>query len=176
MRYFILMGVAGCGKTSVGEALAKSGALTYIDGDSLHPKANIEKMSSGIPLQDADREPWLLRIGEAFRQAQLPLIIGCSALKRAYRDLIRDGAGEDVAFIHLHAPQNVIAERMARREGHFMPPALLDSQFADLEELDSDETGAVIDISPPFGVVASNSKRAVQRFQSQSTAQVALPE
>lgn len=147
MRRFVLMGVAGCGKTSIGEALAAEGLLIYLDGDTLHPAANIEKMSRGDPLNDDDRWPWLAHIGQRLGEAAHPIAIGCSALKRGYRDLIRENAATDVGFAHLAAPMDVIEKRMAARTGHFMPTSLLESQFGALEPLGDDETGQVIDIT-----------------------------
>lgn len=155
MRCFVIMGVAGCGKTSVGEALAKAGAVSYRDGDDLHPPENIAKMSKGIPLTDADREPWLARIGAMLATTSGPCAVGCSALKRKYRRSITEQAGEPVGFLHLSAPKEVILQRMTDREGHFMPVSLIDSQFADLEPLGSDELGCALDITVPLEEVVS---------------------
>lgn len=153
MARFVIMGVAGCGKSTVGEALAGRGVITYADGDDLHPAENIAKMSSGQPLDDNDRRPWLIRVGQALAEGPDSAAIGCSALKRIYRDLIRDQVPGEVHFLHLAAPKEVIAARMAVRKGHFMPLALLDSQFAALEQLGDDEMGTVIDISHPVDAV-----------------------
>lgn len=154
MRCFVLMGVSGCGKSSVGEAAAARCGMTFIDGDDLHPQANIDKMASGEPLTDADREPWLEQVGQTLAETQGSVIIGCSALKRAYRDIIRTHADAPVHFLHLDAPKEVLAARVQNRPGHFMPPALLDSQFAALEHLGPDEPGVRIDIDQPFdGVI-----------------------
>lgn len=127
------MGVAGCGKTSIGEALAAKLGWRFVDGDALHPAANIRKMESGIPLDDDDRYPWLQLVGETLRDNPGTIAIGCSALKRIYRDQIRDAAGSDICFIFLDGSRELIESRMAKREGHFMPLSLLDSQFAALE-------------------------------------------
>jgi len=162
MRCFVLMGVAGCGKSSVGEALAANGVMTYIDGDDLHPEANVAKMSAGIPLTDADREPWLKRVGQSLGQTIGPVAIGCSALKRRYRKLLVDSAGEAVGFIHLTAPKELIAGRMAARTSHFMPTSLLDSQFADLEPLESDETGWDVDISGPLDDIVAEATARIK--------------
>ena len=137
MMRVVLMGVAGCGKSSVGEALALRLGIPYRDGDDLHPAENVEKMRQGVPLTDADRWPWLDRVAEAL--AQPPVIIGCSALKRSYRDRIRAGAGGPVRFVHLDGSRQLIAARMAERQGHYMPLSLLDSQFAALEPPGPDE-------------------------------------
>lgn len=163
MARFVIMGVAGCGKSTVGEALAGRGAITYADGDDLHPPENIAKMSSGQPLDDNDRRPWLIRVGQALAEGPDSAAIGCSALKRAYRDLIRDQVPGEVHFLHLAAPKEVIAARMAVRKGHFMPLALLDSQFAALEQLDDDEMGAVVDISHPVDAVVDAAEAYVRK-------------
>lgn len=128
----LIMGVSGCGKSSVGGALAVALGIPYCDGDDLHPEDNVEKMRLGQPLTDADRWPWLDRVAQTLA-TKAPLIIGCSALKRSYRDRIRDGAGGPVTFVHLSGSREVIANRMAARTGHYMPLSLLDSQFAALE-------------------------------------------
>ena len=162
MRCYVLMGVSGCGKTSVGTALARVCGMTFIDGDELHPQSNIDKMASGQPLDDADRAPWLRQVGQALARAEGPVAIGCSALKRIYRDWIRAEAGEPVRFLHLDAPKDVLARRVAERKGHFMPPALLDSQFAALERLGPDELGVEIDISQSFDAVVADAARDVK--------------
>lgn len=132
-KRFIIMGVSGCGKSSIGARFAAATGMTFVDGDDLHPKSNIAKMAAGIPLNDADRAPWLAEVGKTFIRDHLPLVVGCSALKRSYREIIRENAGGPVTFLHLQGSRELIAERMAARAGHFMPPALLDSQFAALE-------------------------------------------
>lgn len=157
----VIMGVSGCGKTSVGHALAKSCGLTFIDGDDLHTKANIEKMSRGVPLTDDDRAPWLALVGEALANADAPVAIGCSALKRSYRDVIRARAGAQVAFVHLHAPKDLLAKRCAARTQHFMPAGLLDSQCEALEMLAEDELGCVVDIDQPLEGVVADAKAYV---------------
>lgn len=150
IKKYVLMGVSGSGKSSVGAALsAETGAL-YIDGDDLHPQANIDKMSAGIPLTDEDRWPWLSAVGEKLGEHEGVLFIGCSALKRSYRDLIRKKAAAPVMFIHLAGTREVIAERMQHRPGHFMPTSLLDNQFATLELPDSDELSIQTDIGKPL--------------------------
>lgn len=148
------MGVAGCGKSSVGAALAPLLGAAYRDGDDLHPAVNIAKMSAGVPLTDADRWPWLSRVGQALAAA--PLIIGCSALKRSYRHHIRAKAGGPVIFVHLAGTRAVIEARMAARTGHFMPTTLLDSQFATLEPPGAEEQALTIDIDQPFDAVIAD--------------------
>ncbi len=156
MRCFVIMGVAGCGKTSVGEAVAADDRVIFVDGDALHPAANIAKMSAGTPLTDSDRAPWLRLVGEEMAHADGPIALGCSALKRTYRNQITESSGEAVGFLHLAAPMAVIAERMASREGHFMPTSLLESQYDTLEPLGTDEFGQTFDISKPFDEVVSS--------------------
>jgi gluconokinase len=145
-RRIVLMGVAGSGKSAVGAALAARLGAIYIDGDDLHPPQNIEKMSRGEPLTDEDRWPWLVRVGRRLAEPGDILIVGCSALKRRYRDLIRQEAHAPVTFVHLSGTKELIAARMATRTGHFMPPSLLDSQFAALEPPGDDEDAITVDI------------------------------
>ncbi|GAA3273154.1 glycosyl hydrolase [Paenarthrobacter aurescens] len=142
----MVMGVAGCGKSTVGAALAERLGAEFLDGDSLHPQANIEKMASGTPLNDDDRAPWLAEIGRRFPASDSSLVIACSALKRSYRDIIRS-ADPSVVFVHLHGTRELLNARMTARPGHFMPASLLDSQLATLEPLQSDEGGVVVNIA-----------------------------
>jgi gluconokinase len=128
----VIMGVAGCGKSSVGEGLSARMSVPYRDGDDLHTREAVEKMRTGIPLTDDDRWPWLDRVSGVLA-TEAPVIVGCSALKRAYRDRIRAGAGGKVRFVHLSGSREVILARMAARKGHYMPTSLLDSQIATLE-------------------------------------------
>ena len=145
------MGVSGCGKSSVGEGVAARLGIPYRDGDDLHPAANVEKMRAGIPLSDDDRWPWLDGVA-AVLATQAPVIVGCSALRRAYRDRLRAGAGGPLWFIHLAGSRALIASRMAARTGHYMPTSLLDSQFAALEPPGTDEA-FIIDIDQPLAVL-----------------------
>lgn len=149
----VIMGVSGCGKSSVGEGLAKRLGIPYRDGDDLHPPANVDKMRAGTPLTDDDRWPWLDRVAQVLA-TEAPVIVGCSALRRAYRDRLRAGAGGPVQFIHLTGSRDVIAGRMAARTGHYMPTSLLDSQFAALEPPAPDEALA-IDIDQPLDTIIS---------------------
>jgi gluconokinase len=151
----VIMGVTGCGKSSVGAALARLAHAVYIDGDELHPASNLAKMSAGVPLSDADREPWLVKVGRALHAADGSIIVGCSALKRRYRDLIRTVAGGDVLFLHLTGPREIIAGYVAARQGHFMPPSLLGSQYAALEPLQHDELGFAVDVAQPLHAVVA---------------------
>jgi len=144
------MGVAGCGKSAVGAALAARLDATYLDGDDLHPQANIDKMSRGEALTDEDRWPWLTLVGQKLAAPDGILILGCSALKRRYRDHIRKEAGAPVLFVHLAGSRKLIATRMAARAGHFMPASLIDSQFAALEPPGPDENAVTVDIDRPL--------------------------
>lgn len=147
---FVIMGVSGCGKSTVGAALAKALDGTYVDGDDLHPAANIAKMSTGTPLLDTDRWPWLDRVGEILSSRQETTIIGCSALKRAYRDRVRVNVEEPVLFVHLSGTREEIARRMENRPGHFMPASLLESQFAALEPPTLDEYAVTVALEQPL--------------------------
>ena len=150
----VIMGVAGCGKSTVGAALSQATGIPYRDGDDLHPAANVDRMAAGLPLTDADRWPWLdLVAADLARNA--PLIVGCSALKRTYRDRIRAGADGPVLLVHLSGSRAVIQARMAARKDHFMPLVLLDSQFATLEPPGPDETHLTLDIDQPLAAITS---------------------
>lgn len=150
------MGVSGCGKTTVAATLARRLGWPFEEGDALHPRSNIEKMRAGRPLTDADRRPWLEKVAgwvDERRDRGENAIIACSALKRSYRDVInRTGSG--VVFVYLAAPRETIAARLAGRSGHFMPPGMLDSQLADLEEPAPGEPAVRVDAGPNPGVVA----------------------
>lgn len=140
-RSIILMGVSGTGKTSVGNEIARRLGWKMIDGDDLHPKANILKMAQGTPLNDEDRMPWLERIRDAafsLEQKNEIGIIVCSALKKRYRDFLREG-NERLQFLHLHGEMALILERMQQRQGHFMKAEMLKSQFDTLEMPQADE-------------------------------------
>ncbi len=144
----VVMGVASSGKTSLGERLAERLGWPFRDADSFHPPANVAKMSSGIPLTDEDRKPWLAAIAawiDDLRASGGNGIVTCSALKKAYREVIV-GDRPDVALVYLRGSRELIGQRMAARQHHFMPPALLDSQFATLEEPGSDEKPLVVQV------------------------------
>ncbi len=146
-QHVVVMGVSGSGKSTVGELIATRLGATFIDGDLLHPKANVAKMESGTPLNDEDRKPWLETIGQKFVEADgHSLVIACSALKRTYRDIIR-AAAPRAQFVLLHGAAELLAQRLNHRRGHFMPSSLLASQLATLEPLESDEAGFTLDIS-----------------------------
>lgn len=159
----VVMGVCGCGKSSVGQALAQRQGWSYIEGDDLHPETNTKKMTAGIPLDDADRWPWLDRIAGAAREFEdsgRSVVVACSALKRAYRDRLR-AAGPDVHFLHLAGDRELIHRRLSARKDHFMPPGLLDSQFAALEPPGDDEGAIVLDVSIPLDDLV---QAAIQRL------------
>ncbi|HUZ89988.1 MAG TPA: gluconokinase [Candidatus Acidoferrales bacterium] len=152
----VFMGVSGCGKTSVAAILAGRLGWPFEEGDALHPQSNVDKMKAGHPLTDDDRWPWLEKVAEWVEErldSGQHGLITCSALKRSYRDIInRRGSG--VVFVFLSGSRETIAARLAVRHGHFMPPSLLESQFADLEEPTSDEPEIRVDIGPAPGVIA----------------------
>ena len=144
----VVMGVSGCGKTTVARALADRLGWTFAEADDFHPASNIEKMEAGHPLDDQDRAPWLAAIRDWLREraaAAQDVVITCSALKHSYRDVLR-GGGPGVVFLHLDGDRETLARRMAGRSGHFMPGSLLDSQLADLEPLGDDEAGVTVSI------------------------------
>jgi len=152
----VFMGVTGSGKTTVAATLAGRLGWPFEEGDALHPQSNIEKMAAGHPLTDADRWPWLAKVAnwidERFNAGENG-IITCSALKRSYRDLInRRGSG--VLFVFLAGSKETIAARLAARRGHFMPPGLLESQLADLEEPAPDEPAILVDVDAPPAAIA----------------------
>jgi carbohydrate kinase (thermoresistant glucokinase family) len=160
----IVMGVSGSGKTTVARALARQEGWILLEGDSFHPPANIAKMKAGTPLTDEDRWPWLRAI--AAREDELlaagqSAVVACSALKRAYRDILTGGRPNTV-LIYLRGSHDLIVERMKARENHFMPSALLDSQFATLEEPGADEHPIVVDVGGPADAVVQDAIRQLK--------------
>jgi gluconokinase len=150
---YVVMGVSGCGKSLIGTALARALDIDFVEGDDYHSAENVQRMSSGIPLTDDDREQWLGALAARLREAKdagTGLVMTCSALKRSYRDVLLAGAGE-VRFVFLRGSRALLAERMAGRRGHFMPASLLDSQLAALEEPAPDEHAWVCDIRESSG-------------------------
>ncbi|WP_068252193.1 gluconokinase [Janibacter corallicola] len=155
--HIVVMGVSGSGKSTVAEGMAERLGWTFAEADEFHPQSNIDKMEGGTPLTDEDRWPWLesLAAWMADKAAKgEDTVITSSALKRSYRDVFREGGldpekGQRVAFVHVHGPFDVIAERMEHRRGHFMPESLLQSQFDTLEMLGEDEDGVVLDLRRP---------------------------
>lgn len=144
----VVMGVAGVGKSTVAAKLAERLDRMYAEADAFHPRTSIEKMAAGIPLSDSDRWPWLRRLRDWLSRqgsAGHDTVLSCSALRRAYRDLLREATGR-VRFIHLAGHPRLVAERVARRSDHFMPPRLLASQYRTLEPLADDEDGITVSI------------------------------
>ena len=153
----VLMGVSGCGKTTVAQILAQRLHWAFEEGDALHPQANVDKMAAGHPLDDADRAPWLAKVADwvdARLDAGESGVITCSALKKSYRALI-DRRGEGVEFVYLHGSRELIASRLATRHGHFMPTSLLDSQFETLEEPGADEPAIRVEIGEAPEAIAA---------------------
>jgi beta-N-acetylhexosaminidase len=151
----VVMGVSGCGKTTIGDLVARGLGIRFLDGDSLHPVENVAKMAAGTPLTDEDRWPWLATVGSELAAAGGGgLVLACSALRRSYRDAIRAQA-PDAVFLHLHGSKEVLGARIEGRTGHFMPAALLDSQLATLEPLEADEAGVMVDIAAPVDAVVA---------------------
>lgn len=158
----IVMGVSGCGKSSVGERLAAHLGLPYVEGDSLHPPANITKMSAGIPLDDDDRWPWLEMIGKRLAEAdEAGIVISCSALKRIYRDRLRRAAGRPLAFVYLKGSRDILMQRMTARPGHFFKASLLDSQLATLESPEDERLVVTVDIAPSPEVITATALKGL---------------
>lgn len=167
----IIMGVSGCGKSTMATALGHHLGLDMVDGDDLHLPESVTKMRSGIPLQDADRWPWLDRIGQYLsRPHGQGRVVACSALKRAYRDRIREQAGE-VCFVFLNGSFELIEQRMRQRVGHYMQAGLLTSQFQALEIPQSDETDVItLSISEPVTELVNQTLTALQAHRLRSPA------
>ncbi|MEU4928913.1 gluconokinase [Streptomyces yokosukanensis] len=164
----VVMGVAGTGKTTIGPLLAARLGVPYAEGDDFHPQANIDKMSAGVPLDDADRWPWLDAIGRwAHGRAGLGGVVSSSALKRSYRDRLR-AAAPGIVFVHLTGDRKLIEDRMTQRRGHFMPTALLDSQFATLQPLEPDEAGVAVDVRGGPEEIAERAVRALDALPAAS--------
>ncbi|MBY5836597.1 gluconokinase [Rhizobium leguminosarum] len=160
----IVMGVSGCGKSSVGEKLAEALHLAFVEGDALHPAANVEKMSKGIPLTDEDRMPWLDRIGEDIKaslEKREGIIVSCSALKRLYRDRLRAAAGGNLYFVYLEGSRALLMKRMGERKGHFMPVSLLDSQLATLEVPTGEQGVVTVDIDDTVEGIAATALKGL---------------
>jgi gluconokinase len=169
MTIGVIMGVSGSGKSTVAQLLAKRRGWSVIEGDAFHPRANVEKMSAGIPLTDEDRWPWLRAIAaeiDTRRARGESSVVASSVLKRAYRDILI-GDRSDVVLVYLKGSKELIAQRLKARHGHFMPPSLLDSQFATLEEPGSDESPIVLSVEPPpEAIVGELDRQLDQRGQT----------
>lgn len=166
--HLVVMGVAGCGKSTVALRLSEKLGWPLAEGDDFHPEANIKKMSSGTPLTDEDRWPWLDAIAEwtAYQgNEDHSTVVTCSALRRVYRDRLVVAPGRTV-FVHLIGPESVLAERIAARPGHFMPPSLLPSQLATLEPLEPDEDGITVSITQPVDAMVAE---AIERLGLSTT-------
>lgn len=160
----VVMGVSATGKSTVARQVAEQLGWTFVEGDDLHPRSNVDKMESGEPLTDQDRAPWLdeiNRVAHAHVAEQRSSVITCSALRRAYRERLGEGV-DTMFFLHLHAAYEVLEPRMAQREKHFMPTGLLRSQFDTLELLADDEDGVVVDVAPGSDEVVAEALDAVR--------------
>ena len=162
----IVMGVSGSGKSTIGALLAERLGWPFADADGFHPPENVAKMAAGTPLTDADRWPWLDAIAahiDAARKAGQPVVVACSALRRAYRDRLRAGHG-DLLFLHLSGAPEVIAARQAARQGHFMPPSLMASQFATLEDISDEPDALEVSVATEPKKVVNAAMVAISRF------------
>jgi gluconokinase len=161
----LVMGVSGSGKSTVGAALARRLGWPFLDADDMHPPANVAKMAAGVPLDDSDRLPWLTRIAEWIelgRSTGQAAVVGCSALKRTYRDRLRE-ADPDLVVVHLTGERDQLQARLAQRRGHFFPAALLDAQLADLEAPAADEEPIEIHIGGTLAETVESIVRALAR-------------
>ena len=155
----VVMGVSGSGKSTIAAAVAERTGSIFLDADDFHPASSTTKMQAGMPLTDADRWPWLAVLGDEIArrlEKGQSVVMACSALKRSYRDVLRERGGEAVAFALLHGSQELLASRIGARTGHFMPSALLESQLATLEHLEADERGFVVDVSSTPAEIADD--------------------
>jgi gluconokinase len=169
----VVMGVAGCGKSTIGAALAERLGVHFIDGDALHPVANVERMAAGVPLTDLDRWPWLADVGSTLRDHESTgLVIACSALRRSYRGAILWEAPRAV-FVHLDGDIAVIGARLSSRSNHFMPPSLLTSQVQALEPLEPGEPGFRVDVSAPVAVIVEDVFTTISQSERPSWAPAA---
>ncbi|UZN02950.1 gluconokinase [Cellulomonas sp. S1-8] len=157
VEHVVVMGVSGTGKSTVGQALADLLGRPFLEGDALHPEANVAKMSAGVPLGDDDRWPWLRAVRDAMSGHAADgtsTVVACSALRRPYRDVLREADGR-VRFVLLDVAPGALRDRIVHRSGHWMPPSLLESQLATLEPLQADEDGTILLVTgPPDEVIA----------------------
>ena len=164
----VVMGVAGSGKSTLAAAIAERLGAVFIEADRLHSPDARARMASGVPLTDDDRRPWLVRVAARIRDehaAGNAVVVACSALRRSYREVLSRDGGTDVAFVHLHGSEALLAERIGQRTGHFMPATMLSSQLATLEPLGADERGHVVSIELPTGEAADLVVGLLQRRQ-----------
>jgi gluconokinase len=165
----LVMGVCGCGKSTVGAQLAQRLSVTYLEGDTYHPPENIERMRAGQPLTDDDRAGWLAALAQALTEHQgRGVVLSCSALKRRYRDVLRQGA-PGLRIVLLHGSEPLLQARLAARKHHYMPASLLASQLAALETPDPDEHATVLDIAAPVAAVVQAAQDAVTRAAPQQS-------
>jgi gluconokinase len=168
--HIVVMGVSGSGKSLVGAVLADELDFDFIEGDDHHPPANVEKMAAGIPLTDADREPWLAALAAAVAERHdhgRSTVLACSALRRRYRDVLRGPLPPEESFvIELDGDRATLLLRLEHRRGHYMPPSLLDSQLATLEPLERDEAGAIIDVTREKEAVVARAITAVRDWHA----------
>jgi gluconokinase len=160
----VVMGVSGCGKSTVGQALAQALGCEFAEGDQFHPPENVAKMAAGTPLTDDDRWGWLQTLSGRMAQSRArgdPLVLSCSALRRTYRDILRAGA-PDAWFVHLHGAVPLLQQRMSRRPGHYMPASLLQSQLDTLEMPQTDERVVSLDIETPLTEMVSRVMHALR--------------
>jgi gluconokinase len=165
VQQVVVMGVSGVGKTTVAKGISTFRGWTFAEGDAFHPEANVEKMASGQPLTDEDRWPWLRSIGEWMSEEIAEgrsAVVTCSALRRVYRDLLREGRPE-VVFCHLTADPDLLNERLSRRTNHYMPASLLPSQLATLEPLEPDEPGFAVSTEGEAADVIARALAALDR-------------
>ncbi|WP_282606352.1 gluconokinase [Pelagibius sp. Alg239-R121] len=161
----VIMGVSGCGKTTIARSLARSLRVKFLDADKFHPQVNIEKMSSGTALTDADREPWLDDVGSRIAGAAKDrgmVVAACSALRRTYRERLNRASNLNLLFVLLDGSREVLQHRVNRRTSHFMPATLLDSQLATLERPDDDERAMAVSISKPVKKIVSEIMQSPQ--------------
>lgn len=165
----VVMGVSGSGKSTVGADLAEALGGTFLDGDDFHPPFNVDKMRENVPLTDVDRAPWLEAVADAIdaQRADGPVVMACSALRRAYRDRIRRTV-PDALFLVLWAPHPELDRRMRSRQGHYMKASMLDSQLRTFEKLGSDERGAVVSVTGSPAQVLAHALLAVERLQQEA--------
>ncbi|WP_291808431.1 gluconokinase [Cellulomonas sp.] len=163
VEHVVVMGVSGTGKSTVGQAVADRLARPFLEGDDLHPEVNVAKMTAGTPLDDDDRWPWLQIVRDAMSAhaaAGTSTVVACSALRRAYRDVLSEAHGR-VRFVLLDVPADALRERITLRSGHWMPPSLLESQLATLEPLGPDEDGVVVPVAGPADRVVADALAAL---------------